>query len=160
MSTSNTPAARAWEHRAGELGDRLPDGFTLGVATSAFQIEGGAREGGRGESCWDPFTATAGRIRDGSNASVSTDHFNRLDEDVTLLRELGVDVYRFSLAWSRLQPDGRGSLSRAGLAFYDRLLDGLLVAGISPMATLFHWDTPLRLRGGWLNRDTAMRFGD
>ncbi|TFD00801.1 glycosyl hydrolase family protein [Cryobacterium sandaracinum] len=160
MSNSNTPAARAWEHRAGELGDRLPDGFTVGVATSAFQIEGGARQGGRGESSWDTFTATAGRIRDGSNASVSTDHFNRLEEDVTLLRELGVDVYRFSLAWSRLQPDGRGSLSRAGLAFYDRLLDGLLVAGISPMATLFHWDTPLRLRGGWLNRDTAMRFGD
>ncbi|TFC90977.1 MULTISPECIES: family 1 glycosylhydrolase [Cryobacterium] len=160
MSNSNTTAARAWEHRAGELGDRLPDGFTVGVATSAFQIEGGAREGGRGESTWDPFTAAAGRVRDGSNASVSADHFNRLDEDLTLLRELGIDHYRFSLAWARLQPDGRGALNRAGLAFYDRLVDGLLSAGISPMATLFHWDTPLRLRGGWLNRDTAMRFGD
>jgi beta-glucosidase len=157
---SNTPAARAWEHRAAELGDRLPDGFVVGTATSAFQIEGGARDGGRGESCWDPFTATEGRIRDGSNASVATDHFHRLDEDLTLLRELGGDAYRFSLAWSRVQPDGRGALSRAGLAFYDRLLDGLLAAGISPMATLYHWDTPLRLRGGWLNRDTALRFGD
>ncbi|TFC51187.1 glycosyl hydrolase family protein [Cryobacterium sp. TMT1-21] len=157
---SNTPAARAWEHRAAELGDRLPDGFVVGTATSAFQIEGGAREGGRGESSWDPFTAATGRIRDGSNASVATDHFTRVDDDVVLLRELGGDAYRFSLAWSRVQPDGRGALSRAGLAFYDRLLDGLLAAGISPMATLYHWDTPLKLRGGWLNRDTAMRFGD
>jgi len=157
---SNTPAARAWPHRARELGDRLPAGFVIGTGTSAFQIEGGARDGGRGESSWDPFTATAGRIVDGSNASVAADHFHRLDEDVTLLRELGADAYRFSFAWSRVQPDGRGALSRTGLAFYDRLLDGLLAAGISPMATLFHWDTPLRLRGGWLGRDTALRFGD
>lgn len=157
---SNTPAARAWPHRASELGDRLPAGFVIGTGTSAFQIEGGARDGGRGESSWDPFTATAGRIVDGSNASVAADHFHRLDEDVTLLRELGADAYRFSFAWSRVQPDGRGALSRTGLAFYDRLLDGLLAAGISPMATLFHWDTPLRLRGGWLGRDTALRFGD
>jgi len=157
---SNTPTARAWQHRAGELGSGLPDGFVVGTVTSGFQVEGGARDGGRHESIWDGFTTQPGRILDGSNASVSADHFHRQAEDVTLLRELGADAYRFSFAWPRLQPDGRGGLSQSGFAFYDRLLDGLLRAGISPMATLFHWDTPLELRGGWLNRDTAQRFGD
>ena len=158
--SSNTPASRAWQHRAGELGDRLPTGFQIGASSSAFQIEGGARDGGRGESTWDAFTRQKGRILDGQNASVSTDHVGKLSEDVTLLRELGADIYRFSFAWPRLQPDGRGSLNRAGVAFYDRLLDALLSNGISPMATLHHWDTPLALRGQWLNRDTAQRFGD
>ncbi|MGO4690886.1 glycoside hydrolase family 1 protein [Glaciibacter sp. 2TAF33] len=153
-------ASRAWQHRTNELGDLIPSGFQVGVATAAFQIEGAAREGGRGESVWDAFSAQRGRILDGSNASVSTNHFHRYAEDVTLMRELGVDAYRFSFAWPRLQPDGRGALNRNGIAFYDRLLDRLLDAGISPMATLFHWDTPLALRGGWLNRDTALRFGD
>jgi beta-glucosidase len=157
---STTPASRAWQHRAGELGNRLPTGFSIGASSSAFQIEGGARDGGRGESTWDPFTRVPGRIQDGQNASVSTDHVGKLAEDVTLLRELGVDRYSFSFAWPRLQPDGRGALNRTGAAFYDRLLDRLLVNGISPMATLHHWDTPLALRGGWLNRDTAQRFGD
>lgn len=151
---------REWPRRAEELGDRLPTGFQIGTATSAFQIEGGARDGGRTESIWDWFTTQPGRILDGSNASVSADHFHRLSEDVTLLAELGVDSYRFSFAWPRLQPNGRGALSRSGIAFYDRLLDELLAAGISPMATLFHWDTPGALRGGWRSRDTAGRFGD
>jgi beta-glucosidase len=157
---SNNPASRAWQHRAGELGDRLPQGFRIGTATSAFQVEGGARDGGRGESSWDAFTRQRGRILDGQNASVSADHIENLTDDVTLLRELGADIYRFSFAWPRLQPDGRGSLNRAGRAFYDRLLDQLLGNGISPMAALQHWDIPLALRGGWLNRDTALRFGD
>lgn len=157
---SNTPQERSWQHRAQELGDRLPTGFTIGTATSAFQIEGGARDGGRGESSWDVFTRQSGRILDGQNASVSTDHITRLSDDITLLRELGADSYRFSFAWPRLQPDGRGSLNRTGMAFYDRLLDELLTRGISPMATLHHWDTPQALRRGWLNRDTAQRFGD
>jgi beta-glucosidase len=157
---SNTPASRAWQHRAGELGDRLPGAFSIGTATSAFQIEGGARDGGRGESVWDAFTRQSGRIRDGQNASVSADHLGNLAEDVTLLRELGADSYRFSFAWPRLQPDGRGALNRTGLAFYDRLLDELLANRISPMAVLHNWDTPADLRGSWLNRDTAMRFGD
>lgn len=157
---SNTPASRAWQHRAGELGDRLPRGFTIGTATSAFQVEGGARDGGRSESSWDVFTRQKGRILDGQNASVSADHIGNLTGDVTLLRELGADLYSFSFAWPRLQPDARGSLNRAGLAFYDRLLDQLLGNGISAMATLSHWDLPLALKGGWLNRDTAMRFGD
>jgi len=158
--SSNTPASRAWQHRASELGDRLPTGFQIGTATSAFQIEGAARDGGRGESGWDAFTRAPGRILDGQNASISADHVTNLTEDVTLLGELGADIYRFSFAWPRLQPDGRGSLNRSGLAFYDRLLDQLLGSGVSPMATLSHWDIPLALRGGWLNRDTAMRFGD
>ena len=158
--SSNTPASRAWQHRAGELGDRLPTGFQIGASSSAFQIEGGARDGGRGESSWDAFTRQSGRILDGQNASVSADHIGKLSDDVTLLSELGADLYRFSFAWPRLQPDGRGSLHRAGVAFYDRLLDELLGTGISPMAALSHWDIPLALSGGWLNRDTASRFGD
>jgi beta-glucosidase len=174
VSTSNTrssdrrspggrPTAiqsRAWQHRPNELGDLIPPGFQIGTASAAFQIEGAARDGGRGESVWDAFSAQRGRILDGSNASVSTDHFHRYAEDVTLMRELGMDTYRFSFAWPRLQPDGRGALNRTGVAFYDRLLDELLGAGLSPMATLFHWDTPLALAGGWRNRDTALRFGD
>jgi beta-glucosidase len=159
MSTS-TPDSRAWQHRAEELGDRLPTGLRIGTATSAFQVEGGARDGGRGESSWDAFTRQSGRILDGQNASVSADHIVNLAGDVTLLRELGADVYRFSFAWPRLQPDGKGALNRAGLAFYDRLLDELLQSNISPMAALYHWDTPLALGGGWLNRDTAKRLGD
>jgi beta-glucosidase len=156
----STPASRAWQHRAAELGDRLPGGFSIGTATSAFQIEGGARDGGRGESVWDAFTRQNGRISDGRNASVSADHVGNLAADVNLLRELGADSYRFSFAWPRLQPDGRGSLNRTGLAFYDRLLDELLANRISPMAALHHWDTPAALRGGWLNLDTAKRLGD
>jgi beta-glucosidase len=157
---SNTPASRAWQHRAGELGDRLPATLSIGTATSAFQVEGAARDGGRGESGWDVFTRQSGRILDGQNASVSADHLANLADDVTLLGELGVDSYRFSFAWPRLQPDGRGGLNRTGLAVYDRLLDALLQRGIRPTATLYHWDTPLALGGGWRNRDTAMRFGD
>jgi len=152
--------ARDWPHRTSELGDFLPDGFQMGVSSSAFQIEGAARDGGRGDSVWDSFTAISGRIVDGSNASVAADHLSKYVEDARLLRELGVDAYRFSLAWPRLQAEGRGALNRNGLAFYDQLLDALLADGISPMVTLSHWDTPARLRGGWLNRDTAGRFGD
>lgn len=163
MSTTPSadgPAARAWQHRASELGRLLPSGFQVGTSSAAFSIEGAAREGGRGDSVWDAFTTQPGRIRDGSNASVASDHVHRLAEDLTSLRELGGDVYRFAFAWARLQPNGRGALNAQGIAFYDRLLDGLLASGISPMATLFHWDTPLALRGGWRNRDTAGRFGD
>jgi len=153
-------AARDWEHRATEFGDHLPTGFEVAVATSAFQIEGAARDGGRGDSVWDIFSQNAGTIRDGSNASVSADHMKNYVADVALLRDLGVDSYRFSLGWSRLQPDGRGALNRHGLAFYDRLLDALMAGGIRSTATLSHWDTPAALRGSWLNRDTAGRFAD
>lgn len=145
-----------------QLAARMPAGFTMGVATSAFQIEGGVREGRRGPSTWDGFMGERGRILDGSTAAVAADHFHRVSEDVALLADLGVDAYRFSFAWTRLQPEGRGPANRAGVAFYDQLLDELLAAGIRPMVTLYHWDTPepLQRAGGWLNRDTAYRLAD
>jgi beta-glucosidase len=141
---------------------RIPTGFTMGVSTSAFQIEGAVREGGRGPSTWDAFMAQPGRISDGSTAAVADDHYHRYREDVALMKELGVDSYRFSLSWPRIQPGGRGPANREGVAFYDRLLDELLAAGIRPMVTLYHWDTPEELQhvGGWLVRDTAKRLGD
>jgi beta-glucosidase len=142
------------------LAAELPRDFVLGVATSAFQIEGASREGGRGESTWDVFTHQPGRIRGGATADVATDHIHRLDEDIDLVRDLGVDSYRFSISWPRVQPGGSGRLNEQGIAFYDRLLDRLLAEGVSPMATLFHWDTPLELAGGWRSRDTARRLGE
>jgi len=143
-----------------ELAAKLPPGFLLGVSTSAYQIEGGADE--RGPAGWDLFAAEPDRILDGSDALVAADHYHRMPEDVALLRDLGVDAYRFSISWPRVQPTGRGPASAKGLAFYDRLLDELLAAGIRPMATLFHWDTPLEIdeAGGWTKRDTAHRFAD
>ncbi len=151
-----------WLHDPEGLGSLIPHDFTMGVATAAFQIEGAIRDDGRGPSTWDTFMGQAGRILDGSNASVATDHYHRYREDVALMRELGVDSYRFSLSWPRIQPGGTGSVNKAGIAFYDRLLDELLAAGIRPMATLFHWDMPepLQHRGGWMTRDTASRFAD
>ncbi|MCU1481417.1 MAG: beta-glucosidase [Subtercola sp.] len=138
----------------------IPPGFVIGAATAAFQIEGGVHDGGRELSVWDEFTHQSGRILGGANADVAADHFHRVSEDVALMADLGIDSYRFSFGWPRLQPGGSGGPNREGIAFYDRLLDELLAAGISPMATLFHWDTPVELRGSWLNRDTAGRFGD
>lgn len=151
-----------WLHDPAGFAATMPPGFQIGVATAAFQIEGGVREGGRGLSTWDTFTEQQGRIFDGSDASVATDHYNRYPEDVALMKELGVDSYRFSLAWPRIQPGGTGGANREGIAFYDRLLDELLAASISPMVTLFHWDMPEPLQhiGGWMTRDTAYRFAD
>ncbi len=151
-----------WLHDPAGFASTLPAGFEVGVSTAAFQIEGAVREGGRGPSTWDEFMAQPGRIGDGSDASVAADHYHRYREDVGLMRELGVDSYRFSLGWSRVQPGGTGRPNREGIAFYDRLLDELLAAGIRPMVTLFHWDTPepLQHKGGWMTRDTAYRFAD
>ncbi|MGD3106444.1 GH1 family beta-glucosidase [Streptomyces sp. YGL11-2] len=139
---------------------RFPDGFLWGVATSAPQIEGAVDEDGRGRSTWDVFAAQAGHIKDGSDARVATDHYHRYREDVALIEELGVGAYRFSVAWPRVVPDGAGTVNGAGLDFYDRLVDTLLAAGIAPVPTLFHWDTPQALEegGGWLARDTAEHF--
>jgi len=143
-----------------DLASRLRPGFVLGVASAAFQIEGGLTAGGRGPSGWDAFAEKPGSIQDGNSPAVACDHYNRSAEDVGLMRDLGVDSYRFSLSWPRIQPDGSGPFNAEGLDFYDRLIDGLLEAGIAPMATLYHWDTPLPLehRGGWMNRTTAERF--
>jgi len=140
----------------------FPPGFLWGVATSAYQVECGSTEGGRGESIWDRFAATPGAIEDGSDGTVACDHFRRWPEDVALMRQLGLNAYRFSIAWPRVQPLGRGAIQAAGLDFYDRLVDGLLEAGLSPMATLYHWDLPQALqdRGGWGSRDTASAFVD
>ncbi|GAB3799839.1 GH1 family beta-glucosidase [Humibacter antri] len=145
---------------AAALARRLPPGFVMGTATAAAQIEGAATTEGRTPSVWDRFSALPGRIVDGSDTSMTTDHFHRHSEDVALMRELGADAYRFSFSWTRLQPHGRGSLHADGVAFYDRLLDELLDAGIGPAATLSHWDLPVEYGNGWLDRDTAARFGD
>ncbi len=147
---------------AKDLASLLPPGFTLGVATSAFQIEGALDEDGRGPSGWDVFAAKPGSIVEDHSPAVSCDHYHRMPEDVALMKDLGIDSYRFSLSWSRIQPGGSGPANPAGLDFYDRLIDLLLANGISPMATLYHWDTPLPLdeAGGWMNRETAYRLGD
>ncbi|ADB30175.1 beta-galactosidase [Kribbella flavida DSM 17836] len=137
-------------------------GFRWGVSTSAYQIEGAATEGGRGPSVWDTFAGAPGRVLDGSTGSVACDHYHRYAEDVRLLRDLGVDTYRFSFSWPRIQPAGSGAVNPEGLGFYDRLIDELLAAGIQPAPTLFHWDTPQPLEdaGGWLERDITERFAD
>jgi beta-glucosidase len=139
---------------------RFPDDFVWGAATSAYQIEGAVREDGRGESIWDRFTAEPGRISDGSDASVACDHYHRVDEDLAVLSWLGVRSYRFSIAWPRVLPTGRGAVNTPGLDFYDRLVDELLARGIEPFVTLNHWDLPQALHdaGGWPARDTVDAF--
>lgn len=139
---------------------QFPRGFLWGVSTSAHQIEGAVDR--RGPSVWDAFTAVPGRVKDGTTAAVACDHYHRYREDVALIRELGVDAYRFSVSWPRVLPDGAGEVSAEGLDFYDRVVDELCAAGVSPVPTLFHWDTPLALadEGGWLRRDTAERFAE
>jgi beta-glucosidase len=141
---------------------RFPQGFEWGTATASYQIEGAAGEDGRGRSIWDTFSHTPGRTANGETGDVACDHYHRYREDVALMRDLNAGVYRFSLAWPRLQPDGRGPLNEAGVAFYDRLVDELLGAGIRPWVTLYHWDLPqvLEDEGGWPERQTAQRFAD
>jgi beta-glucosidase len=139
---------------------RFPADFLWGVATSSQQIEGAVAEGGRGESIWDRFAAGPGNIEDGSDASVACDHYHRWRGDVELMRRLGVGAYRFSVAWPRVLPTGRGAVNAAGLDFYDALTDALLAAGIRPFLTLHHWDLPQRLQdeGGWGDRDIVDAF--
>ncbi|MFI1963278.1 GH1 family beta-glucosidase [Streptomyces pathocidini] len=140
----------------------FPAGFFFGAATASYQIEGAHDEDGRGPSIWDTYCREPGRVAGGATGDVACDHYHRYREDVGLLRDLGVDSYRFSVAWPRVQPDGKGSANAAGLDFYDRLVDELLASGISPAATLYHWDLPQALedRGGWRVRETAERFGE
>lgn len=141
--------------------DRVfPEGFLWGVATSAYQIEGATGEGGRGESIWDRFASIPGSISDGSDGSIACDHYHRWREDLALMGELDVQAYRFSIAWPRVMPHGRGAINAAGLDFYDALVDGLLEAGIRPFVTLHHWDLPQPLQdeGGWASRRTAEAF--
>jgi beta-glucosidase len=140
----------------------FPPGFTWGVSTASYQIEGAVSEDGRGTSVWDTFSHTPGKVRDGDTGDIACDHYHRYPEDVAVMADLGVGGYRFSVAWPRIQPTGSGPANPAGLAFYDRLVDALLERDIDPLVTLFHWDLPQPLEdaGGWLNRDTAMRFGE
>jgi beta-glucosidase len=140
----------------------FPESFVWGAATAAYQIEGAARDDGRGPSTWDVFCKRPGAVFEGHSGDVACDHYHRYRDDVGLMRELGLQAYRFSVSWSRVLPDGRSRINDAGLAFYDRLVDALLEAGIQPFCTLFHWDLPqaLQLRGGWLNRDIGDWFGD
>jgi beta-glucosidase len=139
----------------------LGPNFTFGAATAAYQIEGGQIDG-RGSSIWDTFSATPGNVKRADNGSVATDHYNRWPEDLDLVRDGGFEAYRFSLAWPRLIPEGIGAINPKGLAFYDRLIDGMLERGIKPYATLYHWDLPSALmdKGGWMNRDIAGWFGE
>jgi beta-glucosidase len=140
----------------------LPAGFTWGVATSAYQIEGAVAEDGRSPSIWDTFSRTPGKVARDDTGDVACDHYHRWPEDIGIMKQLGVDAYRFSVAWPRVQPGGDGPVNQAGLAFYDRLVDALLEAGITPYPTLYHWDLPQTLqdRGGWVSRETAGRFAD
>jgi beta-glucosidase len=139
----------------------FPAGFVWGAATAAYQIEGGVTRDGRGPSIWDTFSHTEGRVLHGDTGDVACDHFGRLEEDLDLIGNLGVGAYRFSVAWPRVQPDGR-TVNRKGLDFYARLIDGLLARGVKPALTLYHWDLPQALQdeGGWVSRQTADRFAD
>lgn len=141
---------------------QFPDGFVWGAATSAYQIEGAHDEDGRGESIWDRFSHTPGKIANGDTGDVACDHYHRYREDIDIMQEIGLGAYRFSISWSRVLPEGRGQVNQRGLDFYQRLVDGLLDAGIQPYATLYHWDLPQALQdaGGWPARDTALAFAE
>ena len=140
----------------------FPETFLWGTATSSYQIEGAVHEDGRGESIWDRFSATPGKVAHGDTGAVACDHYHRYREDVALMQDLGLQAYRFSVAWPRILPSGWGKVNAAGLDFYDRLVDELLAHDIQPFLTLYHWDLPQALedRGGWLNRDTVEAFAE
>jgi len=145
-TTNGAPGAR-----------RFPDGFLWGAGTSAYQIEGAVNEDGRGRSIWDVFSHTPGTVRTGETGDIACDSYHRLGDDVACLAELGVGAYRFSIAWSRVLPSGRGPVNQAGLDYYRALVDELRAHGIVPVATVYHWDLPqaLEVEGGWASRDTA-----
>lgn len=140
----------------------FPRDFVFGSATASYQIEGAATEDGRGPSIWDTFSHTPGKVRAGDTGDVACDHYHRWPADIELMKQLGIGAYRFSVAWPRIQPTGSGAVNQRGIDFYDRLTDALREAEIEPVLTLYHWDLPQTLedQGGWLNRDTAERFGE
>ena len=144
------------------MGRTFPRGFRWGTATASYQVEGAVNEDGRGPSIWDTFSHTQGKTVAGATGDVADDHYHRYKQDVQLMKALGVKVYRFSIAWPRVFPQGSGSPNPKGFDFYDRLVDELLANGITPFATLYHWDLPQALQdngGGWESRDTAEAFG-
>ena len=141
----------------------FPPGFLWGTATASYQIEGAVDVDGRGPSIWDTFSHRPGEVWNGDTGDVACDHYHRMDEDSSdLMKKLGVGSYRFSVAWPRVQPDGKGPANQAGLDFYRRLVDGLLARDIEPTLTLYHWDLPQPIEddGGWCVRDTSERFGE
>lgn len=141
---------------------RFPANFVWGAATAAYQIEGAWNEDGKGESIWDHFSHTRGKVLNGDSGDIACDHYHRYKDDIALMRRLGLKAYRFSISWPRILPDGRGPINSRGLDFYDRLVDALLAAKITPFITLHHWDLPQQLyeNGGWLNRDNCHAFAD
>ncbi len=152
---------RVWAGMAAPRSDlAFPDDFLWGCATASYQIEGAVHEGGRGETNWDVFAHTPGRVANGDTGDVACDSYHRYAEDIGLLKQLGVKAYRMSIAWSRIFPEGRGAPNQAGIDYYNRVVDALLAAGITPFITLFHWDLPQALPGGWQSRDTALAFAD
>ena len=158
----NSPQAAARTVQPPSVRKPLPRDFVWGVSTSSYQIEGAAQVDGRGPSIWDGYCREPGRIANGDTGDQACDHYHRYREDIALMRSMGVKAYRFSVAWPRVLPTGRGTANEAGLAFYDRLVDGLLEAGIEPWVCLYHWDLPQALQdlGGWPNRDIAGWFSD
>lgn len=140
----------------------FPSGFLLGAATASYQIEGAVAEDGRTPSIWDTFSHTPGKVLGGDTGDVAADHYHRMPQDVALMKQLGLQAYRFSVSWSRIQPGGSGPINPKGLDFYQRLVDELLEAGIEPIVTLYHWDLPQELEdaGGWTNRATSQALGE
>jgi len=141
---------------------QFPENFIWGCATAAYQIEGAWNEDGKGESVWDRFSHTIGKIKDGTNGDTACDHYHRYEEDIQLMKKMNIKSYRFSIAWTRIFPDGIGEPNEKGVQFYRNLIDSLINNGIIPAATLFHWDLPQKLQdiGGWTNRSVAEAFGE
>lgn len=144
------------------LAATFPAQFLWGAATASYQVEGATHEDGRGPSIWDTFAATPGKVHQGENGDRATDHYHLFQDDIAMMARIGLGGYRFSIAWPRILPSGRGAINDPGLDFYDRLVDALLAKGIQPFATLYHWDLPQTLQdaGGWTNRDTAYAYAD
>ena len=140
----------------------FPKKFLWGAATASYQIEGSYNIDGKGESIWDKFTHTPGKIKNNENGDVAVDHYNRYKEDIKLMSDINMSAYRFSLAWTRILPEGKGSVNQKGLDFYSRLIEELLENNIKPLMTLYHWDLPQSIQdeGGWSNRDTSKYYAD
>jgi hypothetical protein len=165
VAATNLPGSVARANPIMSVPDQnsFPKDFYWGAATAAYQIEGAAAEDGRKPSVWDTFSHTPGRVKNGDTGDVACDHYHRFEDDVKLMSELGIKHYRFSISWPRIVPDGRGAVNEKGMEFYSRLTDLLLKNGITPHATLFHWDSPQALEdlyGSWQSRDIAKDFAD
>lgn len=161
-TTAAAPAATPTVPAAAQVKTKFPTGFIWGSATAAYQVEGAAKEDGRGESIWDRFSHTPGKVKNGDTGDVADDHYHRYEQDLDLMKDLGLQAYRFSVAWPRIFPTGSGPVNQKGLDFYKRLAEATLKRNIRPMATLYHWDLPQALedKGGWVSRDTAQRFAE